>query len=128
MSDALSELIGLRVRHELLEQDLSEAIHLLYDWVIWVAKSPTSDFRQQALAMLRAKFLQMPQGWVLGQRLIEMDEQTGRPDVAKGLLHRMKEQLLQESPSYWRDWLLRKVSERGCSLLRRSKSGRRRRR
>ena len=31
---ALSELVGLRVRVEVLEQDLSEAVHLIYCWSV----------------------------------------------------------------------------------------------
>ena len=75
--DALSELIGLRARHELLEQDLSQAVHLLYCWLVWVAKSPASEFRQRTLGMLQAKFLQMPQGCPLGRALIDLDQQFG---------------------------------------------------
>jgi hypothetical protein len=34
------ELVSLRVRVEALEQDLSEAVHMLYCWLVWVATSP----------------------------------------------------------------------------------------
>jgi hypothetical protein len=66
----LSELVGLRVRVEVLERDLSEAIHLLYCWLVWVAKSPDSEFKLRTLGLVKAKFLQMPQGFVLGRALM----------------------------------------------------------
>jgi hypothetical protein len=74
---AESELITFRVRVELLEQDLSQAIHLLYCWLVWVATSPGSEFRQRTLGLLAAKFLQMPQGFRLGRALIDLDKQFG---------------------------------------------------
>ena len=76
---ALSELVDLRVRVGALEQDLSEAVHMLHCWLIWVATSPSSEFKQRTLALLKAKFLQMPQGFRLGQTLIELDKQFGSP-------------------------------------------------
>ena len=77
--DAFSELIGLRVRVEVLEQDLSEAVHLLHCWFVWVATSPPSELKQRTLALLKAKFLQMPQGFRLGLALVELDKQFGSP-------------------------------------------------
>jgi hypothetical protein len=47
--EALSELVGLRVRVEVLEQDLSEAVHMLHGWLIWVTTSPESEFKQRTL-------------------------------------------------------------------------------
>ena len=74
-----SELISLRVRVEVLEHDLSEAVHLLHCWLVWVATSPGSEFKHQTLRSLKAKFLQMPQGFRLGRTLIELDKQFGSP-------------------------------------------------
>jgi hypothetical protein len=71
------DLIALRVRVDVLEQDLSDAVHLLYSSLVQVATSPVSEFRQRTLALLKAKFLQMPQGFPLGRTLIELDQQFG---------------------------------------------------
>lgn len=84
--DAVSDVIGLRTRVEILEQDLSQSTHLLYWWLVSVAACPKSQFREQALAALRAKFLQMSQGCPLGKRLIELDEQNGGLLESKGIL------------------------------------------
>ena len=83
--EALSELVGLRVRVEVLEQDLSEAVHMIHGWLIWVTTSPESEFKQRTLALLKAKFLQMPQGFVLGRALIDLDRQFGSPLESNGV-------------------------------------------
>ena len=80
-----SELVSLRVRVEVLEQDLSEAVHLIYCWLMWVAKSPESEFKMRTLGLLKAKFLQMPQGFVLGRALIDLDRQCGSPLESHGV-------------------------------------------
>jgi hypothetical protein len=85
-SDALSDLIGLRARLELLEQDLSEAVHLIYWWLVSVAACQESEFRREGVRALRAKFFQMPQGCPLGERLIELDKQNGYLLESKGIL------------------------------------------
>jgi hypothetical protein len=82
---ALSELVGLRVRVEVLEQDLSEAVHLIYCWLVWVAKSPDSEFKLRTLGLVKAKFLQMPQGFCLGRTLIDLDKQFGSPLESNGV-------------------------------------------
>lgn len=83
--EALSELIGLRVRVEVLEQDLSEAVHLIHCWLVWVATSPESEFKQRTLSLFEAKFFQMPQGFCLGRTLIELDKQFGSPLESNGV-------------------------------------------
>ena len=80
-----SELIMLRVRVELLEQDLSEATHLIYCWLVWVATSAESDFKQKTLGLQRAKFLQLPQGSRLGRALIDLDKQFGHELESHGV-------------------------------------------
>ena len=82
---ALSELVGLRVRLEVLEQDLSEAVHFIYCWLVWVATSPESEFKLRTLGLLKAKFLQMPQGFCLGRALIDLDKQFGSPLESNGV-------------------------------------------
>jgi hypothetical protein len=80
-----SELVSLRVRVEVLEQDLSEAVHLIYFWLTWIATSPESEFKIRTLGLLKTKFLQMPQGFVLGRALIDLDKQFGSPLESNGV-------------------------------------------
>ena len=82
---ALSELVSLRVRVEVLEQDLSEAVHLIYCWMMWIATSPDSEFKLRTLGLVKAKFLQMPQGFVLGRAMIDLDKQFGSPLESNGV-------------------------------------------
>lgn len=79
------ELIRLRTQVEILEQDLSQATHLFYCLFVWIAASSESEFKQQTLALLRAKFLQMPQGFSLGQALISLDKQFGNKLESHGI-------------------------------------------
>jgi len=72
------DLIRARVKVKCLEQDLSDALHLMYALTLWTASYACPACRRNAIAMLRAKFHQMPQGFRVGQRLIELDEQFGR--------------------------------------------------
>lgn len=83
--DALSDLIALRVHIEDLEQCLSQAVHLLHSWLLWVAASPESEFRQKTLAFQRAKFLQLPQGSRLGRALVDLDKQFGNKLESHGV-------------------------------------------
>jgi len=80
-----SEIVSLRVRVEVLEQDLSEALHMLHCWLLSVATSPSSEFKQRTLGLLKAKFLQMPQGFCLGRALIDLDRQCGSPLESHGV-------------------------------------------
>ena len=80
------ELIGLRARVEILEQDLSEATHLLYCWLISAAESPACEFKDRMLGTIKAKFLQMPQGFALGRALIDLDGQFGGALQAYGVI------------------------------------------
>jgi hypothetical protein len=80
-----SELVRLRVRVEVLEQDLSEAIHMLHCWLLLVATSPSSEFKQRTLGLLKAKFFHLPQGFCLGRTLIDLDKQFGSPLESNGV-------------------------------------------
>lgn len=84
-SKAVSELISLRVRVAVLEQDLSQALHLLYSYLVWITTSPESTFKQQTLGLLRAKFLQLPQGFSLGRALVDLDGQFGNKLESHGV-------------------------------------------
>jgi hypothetical protein len=75
----------LRARIELLEQDLSQALHLLYGLLVIVAACPESEFKRQTLRTVKAKFFQMPQGWPVGRGLIELDAQSGHILESKGV-------------------------------------------
>jgi hypothetical protein len=79
------ELIALRGRAECLEQDLSDALHLLHSMLVCLSAAADSDLGQRAIAMFRAKIFQMPQGFRVGQRLIELDEQFGGLLESKGM-------------------------------------------
>ena len=43
--------------------------------------------------------------------LIDYRLRTGRKESARRLLERIQVNLLEESQSYWRDWLLRKINK-----------------
>jgi hypothetical protein len=75
--EVVSDFIALRARIEEVEQDRSDAVHLLYCFFVWIATSSDSDFKQRTLGLLRAKFLQFPQGFRLGQALINIDQEFG---------------------------------------------------
>lgn len=83
--DGLAELISLRVREEHLTHNLSEAIYLLHCVLLWIAMQPESDARSCTLALIRAKFHQMPQGGALGQMIINVDIQFGNPLESNGV-------------------------------------------
>ena len=83
--DALGEFIQLRVREQILAQDLSEATHLFYCTLLWIATRPESDFRQNALSFMKAKVFQMPQASRLGQMFIDIDRQFGNPLESNGV-------------------------------------------
>src|SRR5580700_6623795 len=80
-----SELVTLRVRVGDLEQDLSEALHLFHCLLLWIAASPESEFRRRTLGLLRAKFLQLPQGVRVGQALVDLDAQLGNRLESRGV-------------------------------------------
>jgi hypothetical protein len=83
--NTISELSVLRGRIELLEHDLSQAVHLLYNWLVWVAASPESELRGRTLAFQRTKFFQLPQGSCLGRELIKLDKQFGNKLESHGV-------------------------------------------
>lgn len=83
--DTISVLSDLRGRIELLENDLSQAVHLLYNWLVWVATSPESELRQRTLAFQRAQFFQLPQGFNLGRALVDLDAQFGNKLESHGV-------------------------------------------
>jgi hypothetical protein len=79
------ELIQLRLREQRLVHDLSEAVHLFYCVLFWIAKQPESDFRQSALVLISAKFHQMPHASRLGQMFVDLDKQFGNPLESNGV-------------------------------------------
>jgi hypothetical protein len=81
----LLEHIELRVREQCLANDLSEAVHLFYATLLWIARQPESDFRRSALAFMEAKVFQMPQASRLGQMFIDIDRQFGNPLESSGV-------------------------------------------
>ncbi len=83
--NAGSELMALRIRVEYLEQDLSQALHLFYCLLAWIASSPECEFKKRTLGLVRAKFLQFPQGFRLGEALIDLDDQLGNKLESRGV-------------------------------------------
>jgi hypothetical protein len=83
--DGLTELISIRVREEHLTHNLSEAVYLLHCVLLWIAIQPESEARSCALALIRAKFHQMPQGSALGQMITNVDKQFGNPLESNGV-------------------------------------------
>lgn len=98
--NGLAELIRLRVRAQDLAHDLSEATHLFYCVLFWVARQPESDFRLRTLALIKAKFHQMPQASRLGQTFIDIDRQFGNPLESNGV---NIERWVFESRGRWRE-------------------------
>jgi hypothetical protein len=68
-----------------LASDLSEAVHLFYGLLLWVATQPESDCRRGTLAFIRTKFHQMPQASRLGQMFIDLDKQFGNSLESHGV-------------------------------------------
>jgi hypothetical protein len=85
MVQSISDLVRLRVRAEQLEKELSDAVYLLYGIIAWnlADASPEESFR--IARSVHLKLLQFPQGWPLGRRLIELDEQFGGFLESKGI-------------------------------------------
>jgi hypothetical protein len=81
-----ADLISLRTRVELLEQDLSHALHLFHGLLLCVARSANSDFKHRTIATLEAKFFQMPQGFSVGRALVDLDKQFGSPLETHGVI------------------------------------------
>jgi hypothetical protein len=80
-----SDLVSARVRIFYLEQDLSDALYILYGLLVEIASQPQCELRDKALVSLRLKMLQMPQGFSVGERLIDLDRQFGNVLETKGV-------------------------------------------
>lgn len=81
----ISDLIHFRVRADQLEQELSDAIHLLYGIIAWNLIDASPDTRSKIARSVHLKLLQFPQGCPIGRRLIELDEQFGGLLETKGI-------------------------------------------
>jgi hypothetical protein len=80
-----SDLVSARVRIAYLEQDLSDALYILYGLLVEIASHRECDLRDKALALVRLKILQMPQGFSVGKSLIDLDRQLGNVLESKGV-------------------------------------------
>ena len=76
-NQAIFELSQARARNEYLEQDLSEALHLVYFMLTWTSTIVPPDQAERLRGVVHAKIQQMPQGCRIGQQLIKLDEQSG---------------------------------------------------
>jgi hypothetical protein len=83
--EVLRELIQLRVHEQHLAHNLTEAVHLFYCTLFWVATQPESDFKRSTLAFIRVKFHQMPQASGLGRMFIDLDKQFGNSLESNGV-------------------------------------------
>lgn len=84
--DLVFDLMAARARIELLEERLSEMLHLFYVSLTWILAIIPPEAESRVVRVIRLKILQMPQGCPLGQRLIELDEQSGGLLESKGIL------------------------------------------
>jgi hypothetical protein len=76
-SQLLSDLIRTRVSADQLEQDLSDALNLLYGILAVTLKDAPTEVRSRVTKSVRFKLFQLPQGCRIGRRLVELDEQFG---------------------------------------------------
>jgi hypothetical protein len=84
-SQLLSELIQARIRLDQLEQELSDAVNLLYGILVLSLKEAPTEVRSKVTRSVRFKLFQFPQGFRVGRRLIELDEQFGGLLESKGV-------------------------------------------
>lgn len=70
----LSDVIRLRVRVDQLEQDLSDLLHLYHGTLLLLMDGDSIGLRPAAVHF---KFLQFPQGFRVGRRLVELDDRFG---------------------------------------------------
>ncbi len=84
--DPVSDVVTAREKIELLEQSLSEMFHVFYGVLTWILTFTPPELEKRVAAVIRCKILQMPQGYPLGQRLVELDEQNGGLLESKGVL------------------------------------------
>src|ERR1700749_5035861 len=76
-SQILSDLIQARISRDQLEQQLSDAINLLYGILAMTLKDAPTEVRSRVTTSVRYKLFQLPQGCRVGRHLIEIDEQFG---------------------------------------------------
>jgi hypothetical protein len=76
-SHLLSDLIQARIRGDQLEQDLSDAINLLYGILVLTLKDAPTEVKSRVTRSVRFKLFQLPHACRIGRRLIELDEQFG---------------------------------------------------
>ncbi len=84
-SQLLSELIQARIKLDQLEQELSDAVNLLYGILASTLKDAPTEVRSKITRSVRFKLFQFPQGCRIGRRLIELDEQFGGLLESKGI-------------------------------------------
>jgi hypothetical protein len=84
-SQLLSDLVRARMRADQLEQELSDAVYLLYGIIAWNLVDASPDVRSGLARSVHLKLLQFPQGSPIGRRLIALDEQFGGLLETKGI-------------------------------------------
>jgi hypothetical protein len=81
----VSDLIRARLRLDQLEQDLSDALNLLYGILALSLDDAPTEVRSKVTRSVRFKLFQLPQGCRIGRRLIELDQQSGCLLESKGI-------------------------------------------
>jgi hypothetical protein len=71
------DFIQIRIRADRLEEELLESVDLLYGILVLTLSSNLAEFNSTFTSSVRFKFLQFPQGFRVGRRLIELDDQAG---------------------------------------------------
>jgi hypothetical protein len=73
----LSDLIQARIRVDQLEQELSDAVYLLYGILALILTDAPTEVLSRTTRSVRSKLFQLPQGCRVGRRLIALDDQFG---------------------------------------------------
>ena len=81
----ITDAISIRVQLHDLEQDLSNAVHLLYGILVMILSPMPNETESPIARVVRFKLLQLPQGCRVGRRLIELDDQFGGLLEGKGI-------------------------------------------
>jgi len=83
--DRINDIVRLRVRVDELEQDLSDAVHLLYGVLVLFMKLAPYETRSRLAGALRLRLQQFSQDHGIGMLLIDLDNQFGGLLESKGI-------------------------------------------
>jgi len=72
-----ADLVAGRVKVNELEKDLSDLLHLFHGLLTFIATRAQAGLKPALADALHFKLLQFPQGFRVGRKLIDLDEQFG---------------------------------------------------